>query len=232
LLRQERLLQPTPEFVFVNGFTNFATSDYHSLQLQYKRRLSKGLQALASYTWSHSIDISSSDAFFNLPGSKVDPNVDRASSDFDVRHSCSAGFTYDVPVAVENHLAGRFLRNWSIDGVFRTRTATPVNIITGKRPFGVFGVARPDLVFGVPLYVHDPNVAGQTRINPAAFSIPATVREGTLGKNALRGFPVTQLDFAVHRQFRLTERWKLQFRAEWFNIFNHPNFADPENDLS
>lgn len=187
---------------------------------------------MASYTWSHSIDISSNDSFLNIPGSKLDPKVDRASSDFDVRHSLSSGITYDIAGPSESNFGGRFLRHWSIDAVFRTRTAFPVNIVTGKRTLGVFGAWRPDLIGGVPLYIDDLSVAGGRRINRAAFSIQAQPRQGTLGRNALRGFPATQLDFALRRQFSLTERWKLQLRAEFFNLFNHPNFADPENNLS
>ena len=212
--------------------TNLATSDYQALQLQYKRRLSRGLQALASYTWSHSIDISSNDTFLNLPGSKLNPKLDRGSSDFDVRHSLSAGVTYDLTGPSENDLAGKLLRHWSLDALFRTRTALPVNIITGRLLSGVRSAQRPDLIAGVPLYLDDPNVAGGRRINRAAFSIPPNTCQGTLGRNALHGFPATQLDFALHRQFRLLERWKLQLRAEFFNVFNHPNFADPENNLS
>jgi hypothetical protein len=87
-------------------------------------------------------------------------------------------------------------------------------------------------VLGVPLYINEGNVAGGRRINRAAFSIPPATRQGSLGRNALRGFPATQLDFAIHRQFALTEGMSLQFRAEFFNIFNHPNFADPENNLA
>jgi hypothetical protein len=232
LIRLERLLQPTPEFASVNGVTNLATSDYHALQLQYRRRLSRGLQALASYTWSHSIDISSNDTFLNPPGSKIDPVIDRASSDFDVRHSLSAGVTYDLTGPSENNLAGKLLRHWSLDALFRTRTALPVNIITGRLLSGVRSAQRPDLIAGVPLYLDDPNVAGGRRINRAAFSIPPNTRQGTLGRNALRGFPATQLDLALHRQLSLSERWTLQLRAEFFNVFNHPNFADPESNLN
>jgi Carboxypeptidase regulatory-like domain/TonB dependent receptor len=232
LLRLERLINPTPEFASVNGVTNLATSDYHALQLQYKRRLSRGLQALASYTWSHSIDINSNDTFLNFPGSKLNPEIDRASSNFDVRHSLAAGVTYDLAGPSENNFAGKILRHWSIDALFRTHTALPVNITTAKLLFGVRGVQRPDLVSGVPLYLKDTNVAGGRRINRAAFSIPPTTRQGTLGRNALRGFPATQLDFALHRQFSLSERWTVQLRAEFFNIFNHPNFADPESNLN
>ena len=231
LIRIERLLNPTPEFFTVNGVTNLATSDYESMQLQFKRRLSRGFQGLASYTWSHSIDISSNDTALNLPNVAFNPKVDRASSDFDVRHSLSAGLTYDIRHLTENRLWAKLLNDWSLDSIFRTHTATPVNIVTGRRTLTVPFALRPDLVAGVPLYLNDANVGGGRRFNRAAFSIPSTARQGSLGRNTLRGFPATQLDFALHRQFGLTERWTLQFRAEFFNIFNHPNFADPESNL-
>jgi len=110
--------------------------------------------------------------------------------------------------------------------------ATPVNVLSGRRFPGVPSALRPDLVLGVPIYINDANVAGGRRINRGAFSIPPATRQGSLGRNALRGFPATQLDFALHRQFTLTERYSLQFRAEFFNIFNHPNFADAESNLN
>jgi hypothetical protein len=107
-----------------------------------------------------------------------------------------------------------------------------VNVVTGQNPFGgilsgAFGVQRPDLVSGVPLWIADPNVAGGKRINPAAFSVPATPRQGDLGRNALRGFGATQVDLTLRRQFKLHERLTLQARADFFNIFNHPNFGSP-----
>src|SRR5262249_1416178 len=73
----------------------------------------------------------------------------------------------------------------------------------------------------------DPTVAGGRRINRAAFTAPPAGKQGTLGRNALNGFPVSQLDFALRREFALKERASLQFRAEFFNLFNHPNFGDP-----
>jgi hypothetical protein len=94
---------------------------------------------------------------------------------------------------------------------------------------------RPDLISGVPLYLNDPALPGGMRFNPAAFSLPPAGRQGTLGRNVLRGFPLSQIDLSLRRQFNFTERWNLQFRADLFNIFNHPNFGDPEfvpgNDL-
>src|SRR5205823_261003 len=91
LLRQNSLL--TPSFDSVLLLTNQATSDYHSLQLQFQRRVSRGLQALVSYTWSHSIDIASADGLDQNPFLTPNPNTDRGSSDFDVRHSFSTAIT-------------------------------------------------------------------------------------------------------------------------------------------
>jgi hypothetical protein len=212
---------------------NAATSDYHALQLQFQRRLSRGLQALASYTWSHSIDIASADSAFNLPTTKIDPGIDRGSSDFDVRHSFSAAATYDVPRIFENPLVGSLLRDWSVDAIFRARTATPVNLSTNRVLFGVQAVgARPDVVPGVPFDIDDPTVAGGKRLNPAAFKVPPVGRQGTSGRNVVRGFPMSQVDFAMNRQFRLNERLVLKFRAELFNAFNHPSFGAPRNQLN
>jgi hypothetical protein len=93
---------------------------------------------------------------------------------------------------------------------------------------------RPDLVPGVPLYLDDPSVAGGRRINRAAFDAvtpTAARRQGTLGRNALRGFPLWQIDLALRRQFNFTERFNLQLRAEAFNLFNHPNFGNPIGNL-
>ncbi len=117
--------------------------------------------------------------------------------------------------------------NWSIDTLFRARTATPVELFTFGSLFGVFTAIRPDLVGGIPLYLDDPSVAGGRRFNPAAFRTAPAGRQGTLGRNVLRGFPVSQIDLALRRQFNFTERFNLQLRAEAFNLFNHPNFGNP-----
>lgn len=234
LARLERLFQPNPNFAsFVALTRSVGTSDYHALQLQFQRRLSRGLQALASYAWSHSLDDASSDSLPEAPLDQIDLTQQRGSSDYDVRHAFSLALTYDIPAPYKNRFASALLRSWSTDSIFRTRSAFPVNVITGFL-LGAGGGAsqpRPDLVPGVELYVEDPTEPGGKRINPAAFAMPAG-SQGTLGRNALRGFPMWQLDFALRRQFALTETVKLLFRTEAFNIFNHPNFADPGANLN
>jgi len=243
LLREDVLLNPNPNFTVVRLTRNNAESSYHAMQAQYSRRLSGGLQAVASYTWSHSIDNASSDSLSRLritqgvagTSAVFVPNTDRGPSDFDVRHAVSAAATYNLPSPRVGSFGGEVLRNWSIDAIFRARTATPVNIVIRSDVIGenlIVELQRPDLVTGVPLYLNDRTSAGGRRINQAAFLTPAQIRQGTLGYNALRGFGVSQLDMALRRQFGWGERLKFQFRAEVFNVFNHPNFGNPNNILT
>jgi hypothetical protein len=84
----------------------------------------------------------------------------------------------------------------------------------------------------VPLWIADPNVADGKRINPAAFSMPSGAVQGNLGRNALAGFGAAQVDLTLRRQFKLYKRLSLQARADFFNIFNHPNFGNPINYLT
>jgi len=231
LLRLESLFNPTPDFSQVFVTTNEATSDYHSLQIQFQRRLSRGLQAVASYTWSHSIDIASNDSTANIPVARIDPSLDRASSDFDVRHSFNTAISYSLPAPNKGMRFSGLFSNWMVDAIVGARTAAPVDVfIRRDLGFGPFNL-RPDLVPGIPLYIEDQSAPGGRRINAAAFVTPAA-RQGTLGRNALRGFPFSQVDFAFHRRFTLRDRAQLILRAEFFNVFNHPNFGDPVGDLS
>ncbi len=224
LLQTQRLIPPG---FFLAQTRNTGTSDYHALQLQYQRRLARGVQALASYTWAHSIDNISNDSF-SASGSDSDLKANRGSSDFDVRHAFNAAVTYDIPAPKSGKVAQAWLGNWSVDTIVTARSATPVDLIAAGVFIGGFNTfVRPDLVKGVPLYVSDPSVGGGRKFNRTAFAAPPAGRQGTLGRNVMRGFSVFQLDLALHRQFNLSERIKLQLRSEFFNLFNHPNFGDP-----
>ncbi|HEX8145466.1 MAG TPA: TonB-dependent receptor [Pyrinomonadaceae bacterium] len=244
LLREDVLLKPNENFTVIRFTRNAARSAYHALQVQYGRRLSRGLQALASYTWSHSIDNASSDSLSRLrggsivvgePAQAIVPATDRGSSDFDVRHAFNAAITYNLPGPRVGSVGEPLLRNWTLDAIVHARTAMPVNVVIRSDVIGddlIVELQRPDLIAGVPLYVEDRGAPGGRRINRAAFSTPREFTQGTLGYNALRGFGVSQLDVALRRQFDLGERLKLQLRAEVFNLFNHPNFGNPNNNLS
>ena len=113
------------------------------------------------------------------------------------------------------------------------RSAPPVNMIGGlflRRRHRLR--YRPNVNPGVPLELYGSQYPGGKAFNPAAFTLPPTGQQGDFGRNVLRAFGATQIDLAIQREFHLTERLHLQFRAEFFNIFNHPNFGPPDNDLT
>ena len=244
LLQTAVIYSPNPNLEGANLVTNAGTSDYNALQLQFQRRLSRGLQALASYTWSHSIDTASAGSIGNGSNilSAVNSNVNRGPSDFDRRNACSIALTYDVPSPKSNTFVKAILRGWSTENVVQAESAPPVNVYYsgfGELSNGFLTNPRPDIIAGQPFYLYGPQYPGGRALNPAAFTAPpldpATglpLAQGNLPRNALRGFGVTQWDFAVHRDFPIRESVKLQFRAEMFNLLNHPNFGPPVGDLA
>ncbi|MGO9939586.1 MAG: TonB-dependent receptor domain-containing protein [Terracidiphilus sp.] len=236
LLRATYLLNPNPNFQFVDVTSNSATSDYHAMQVKFEQRMARGLQGLASYTWSHSIDIASTDAFanyLNTPISIASPNVDRADSDFDIRNSFTAGVTYSLPSPQSGRLVRAALGGWSIDSFVLARTAPPVDII-GNISFagGTAIYPRPNVIPGVPQVLHGSQYPGGKIFNKAAFTAPPAGQQGNFDRNVLRGFGAFQGDFAVQRVFAISERLHLDFRSEFFNILNHPNFGPPTNSLT
>jgi hypothetical protein len=156
--------------------------------------------------------------------------------------------SYAIPSSSKADLLGRLTKDWSIDTVIVARSGFPFNAsivnspIAGSNP-------RPDLVPGQPLYLFGGQCAlafgpggngvllsGQTcpggkGLNPNAFSIPSTIRQGTEGRNDIPGFGLTQVDLSIVRKFAITERVNLLFRADAFNLLNHPNFSNPSGEI-
>ena len=224
-----------PNFTRIDVVQDNGISNYTSLQIQFRQRLTHGLQVLSSYVWSKSLDEVSDESTtnFQAPSTKLNPRMDYGPSAFDVRHSFSAGLTYSLPSPTRGFGHALF-GGWGADLLAQARSALPVNILTGIDPFGLgyTTVSRPNLVPGQPLILNNPAVAGGIQFNPAAFSVPPTGVQGNLGRNVLRGFAEYQVDFSLRREFPLFEHVKLQFRADAFNLFNHPNFANPSGVLT
>jgi hypothetical protein len=236
LMRQDLYRAPNANFTGeFDLMRNGASASYNALQAQYRHRFARGLQTLLSYTWSHSIDNVSSDAYYaNVPPGTV--SSDRGSSTYDIRHTFSGAISYDIPAPTGGILKSLF-GSWSTDSIIYARTAPPVNVVTGQSAFSAYlsaatSVQRPNLVPNVPVWISDPNVGGGKRINKAAFSVPTGPVQGNLGRNALNGFGATEVDLTLRRQFKLYERLSLQARADFFNIFNHPNFGPPTNYMT
>jgi hypothetical protein len=210
--------------------TNHGSSDYHSLQAQYRRRLARGFGALASYAWSHSIDNSSTDAGLYWAGSGLTPGQDRGSSDFDVRHLFSAGFTYEIPPGARAAL----WHGWALDGMFHVRTGFPITVLNAEEFAGINfeNFVRPDLAPSQPIWIDDASSPGGRRIDSAAFRAAPGSAQGDLGRNALNGFGMSQLDLALRREFSAGERRSVELRIDAFNALNHANFADPVRVLA
>jgi hypothetical protein len=227
LLRQQVLSNVIPTIAQLQLTTNGDRSTYDAVQLQYTRRLSRGIQALASYVWSTSKDTSSTDAGF-LPlsdGFAVDR--DWGPSDFDVRHALNAAVTWELPSSSPRAL----LAGWGIDAILAARSGLPFTV-TGTRSLSIgFVPARPDVVPGEPVFLEDASAPGGRRVNPAAFRFSSPDGHGTLDRNALRGHPLWQLDVAVRKRVPMGGRVRAVVRAELFNALNRANFALPNATL-
>jgi hypothetical protein len=207
--------------------TNHGHSSYHAFEAQYRRRFAGGFNGMVGFTWSHGIDNDSSDAFLLWAGPGT-PS-DRGSSDFDLRQSFSAAFGYTVP---QREGAGRWRRlvaGWSANAILRARTGFPITVLENEEYSGITltNAFRPLLLLGPQLWLTDPAAPGGRRLNPAAFQLMPTGQQGDLGRNAIGGFGMAQLDLAVSREFRLHGKLALEFRVDAFNAFNHASFADP-----
>ncbi len=214
---------------FVALTTNNGESDYHSLQVHYRRHFTRGLDVAASYTWSHSMDNDSSDANVVWAGPGSPPANDRGPSDFDVRHSFTASAVYELGRRDTAAAVPGWLKGWAASAIFRARSGFPITIQQAEQYDGI-GLAnafRPILIPWQPVWLSDPAAPHGRRLNPAAFQATAAGVQGGLGRNAIAGFGTSQLDLAVSREFAKGEHRALQLRVEAFNLFNTPSFADP-----
>jgi hypothetical protein len=211
-----------PNFGTIEYFDSAITSSDNALQVQFQRSVTKGLGVLAAYTWSHSLDFGSN--YSALP-------LTRGNSDFDLRNNFSTGVSWELPTinaASAAKLSSALLNGWGVDLRLTARTAFPVTLqgafltdaSTGSSYYG-----NLDLVPGQPIYLHGSQYPGSRSINPSAFTTPQGNDPGNAGRNFVRGFGEFQTNFAARREFPLTDSLRLQFRAEAFNIFNHPNFG-------
>lgn len=193
--------------------TNHGASDYHALQVQWRRRLARFAQASASYAWSHSIDTASTDSLLHWVSSSSSAARDRASSDFDVRQSLNLAFTLTPPRT-----------RWALNGVYRLRSGFPLSLLQAETHLGlVFANAMRPNYLGAPVWRSDDYAPGGRRLNVAAFEAPLRSRQGSLGRNAIEGFWMDQLDLSLQRSFARG----LELRLDGFNVFNRANLGDP-----
>ncbi len=239
------------------GVTNQLTdanSNYSSLQLSLTRRLSKGLSMLHSYTWGHTIDNASG----LRVGSRIDSaRADRGNSEQDIRHRYVASFLYELPwLSSQAGALGRILGGWGFSGITTFQGGTVLNITEPQdRCLCTSGNQRPDYIGGQVTY-YDPRLtstvtgrpnswfdgtgggAGTADPNPffrRVGSGPSVAlgggRFGNLGRNVLRGPGLNNWDFAIFKRVKINESHRVEFRTEFFNMWNHTQFLNPSGDI-
>jgi len=232
-------------FFYVNQLETTAHSNYNALQASFTLRDRRGWSSMMNYTWSHSIDNASDGQDYvanaTQPDNSYRTDLEKASSNFDNRHRFVWSFGYRLPNFAKEH--PRLGDGWQFNGVLTLRSGNPFHVVLfdDYNGTGEF-FPRPDLVgdpysgtsgpdrflnlsaFRVPctLDASNPDNDGS-----AAFCLPGTQHFGSLGRNSLIGPGYRNFDFSVFKVTPITERVKIELRAEIFNIFNHPNFSNP-----
>jgi hypothetical protein len=237
-------VRPYPNFGEVSWRGNKDVSNYNGLSVAAKRSFSHGFVLSANYMWSHEIDDGSDGS--GDGDSLVAENVacqpcERANGIWDVRHVFNASAVYQLPLGTgkpflnKPGIARGILGSWEITSMALARTGFPVNVTVDRSsssvPDGNANDQRPDLVPGVSLIPPGGRTIGEW-INPAAFAIPANGTFGDAPRDVARGPGAWQMDFGLGKQIPFTERVGLEFRAEFFNIFNHPQYGLPQSDLT
>jgi hypothetical protein len=225
--------RPNPAFSDVNLLESRGNSTYNSLQTRFQQTLQRGLSALASYTWSKSIDDAS--GFFssagdaNYPQNSYDTAMERGLSGFDVRHRLNLSYSYDLPLG-----KGRLRAGWRTTGIWTFQTGAPFsayllsgmdNSNTGISTLGFGSNDRPNILRSPS--VVNPGPDGW--FNTTAFALPPFGSFGNAGRNILIGPGLQTVNVALLKDTILSEGKALQFRAEVFNALNHANFNLPDN---
>jgi hypothetical protein len=238
--------RPDPRFDDIDIIESRANSSYHSLQARFQQRFSRGLAALASYTWSKSLDDASN--FFtstgdaNFPQNSYDLRSERGRSNFDVRHRLSFSYTYDLPFGhgrqylADNGWVTTLLSGWQTFGILTLQSGAPFTVALLSE-IDNSGTGRSLLGFGAndrPNVVRNPTLSNPTPerwFDTTAFVFPAPGTFGNAGRNILDGPGYQNFNASLVKRTAITERLNLQLRAEVFNLFNHPNLGFPDNFL-
>jgi hypothetical protein len=242
-------------------FQYTAESAYNSLQMSLTRRFSRGLQLLASYTYAKSLDNASGQAEIDTSavlGDQFDSSANRGVSDFDRSHRFVLSYLWDLPrpaFAARSTAARWLLSDWQVAGIVTAMSGSPIDIVDSNAGSFYFGpnsvLSRPSWAPGATRRTATSNVPAGYYFNPFDFVRPvvlagqlipssngtasaeATATDlGNVGRNVLRGPRQTNVDFSITRRFPIGETRNLEFRTEFFNLFNHVNFDNPGGNFN
>ncbi|WP_420236081.1 TonB-dependent receptor domain-containing protein [Telmatobacter bradus] len=225
---------PNANYEQIGILSTESASNYHALQATVRSRDLHGISGFTSYTWSHSIDDASDGidyaAGIALPQDSTNLRAEHGNSSFDTRQRFTLAFNYLAPrIAAVPVWAGK---GWQANAIATVQSGRPIQIANSDDTSERYNYRqRPNLVPGVnPILSHWTPAGGY--LNPAAFTQPADGTFGDLGRNQLYGPGFWNTDVSLLKSTPLRRNLELQLRAEFFNIFNHPNFALPDGSLS
>ncbi len=220
---------PFPQLAPATRLASIGNSSYNALQMRLTQRLSHGFTFTTNYTFGKSIDDDSLGQSLESGQLNQDPTnrrLEHARSAFDVRHNFVANFTYNLPFRADGGLK-RIVEGWQLGGILSLQTGRPfhVNISGDRAGTGNASNQRPDVI-------GNPNLPESERtperwFNTDAFVLQPRGKVGTLGRSTLEADGLRTFDFSVLKDTNITEKFKLQFRAEFFNIFNLVSFGYP-----
>jgi hypothetical protein len=235
-------LSPYPSFGQVQGRGNENNSSYQGFVASLQRTFAHGLLMSANYTFSHEIDEGAAgggDSEF--PQNPACPSCERSSGDFDVRHVFNSNVVYDLPFGrgiafpLSSGIANSLFGHWSVMGIVTARTGLPINVTEDRSSSsvatGYTTSQRPNLIPGALLTPPGGRKIGLW-INPAAFSLVTGSGYGDAPRNIGRGPGLWQADLGLSKRIPITERLQMQFRSEFFNVFNRAQYGLPLSDLS
>ncbi|MGE0127908.1 MAG: carboxypeptidase regulatory-like domain-containing protein [Blastocatellales bacterium] len=217
----------------INGTESTGNSSYNAFQLWVNRRFSDRLAFQAAYTWSHAITNIPLTSYTSATTDPFNYELDRGTADLDRRHMFVGNVVYVLPSFKSwGAFASNILGDWQVNGILSLLDGRPIDITSGADTAGLGGAGsqRPDLVSGAPIYLKSSNPLQY--LNPAAFALPGVGRFGSLGRGVVVGPGVKNIDFSINKNWRVRERYGIQFRAEMFNLFNHVNFTTVDTGLS
>jgi hypothetical protein len=233
-------------FSYIYWQESAANSVYNALQASYRIDNWHGLTTAFNYTWSHSIDTASDGEDYvpnaAQPTDSTEPQLNRGDSNFDIRRRLTWNFIYQFPNRAGSY--ERLTNGWGLNGILTVQSGQPFHMILEADDFDGAGTffSKPDVIgplqynFSDPLHFLNlssfavpctPVASGSGFDGTAGSCVPGTRHFGDEGRNSLIGPPFRELDFSIFKNTNITERLKLQLRFEAYNLFNHPNFANP-----
>lgn len=221
-----------PVFGSIFGTEPVANSSYNSFQVLLNRRLSHGLQFLASYTWSKFLDNASS---FENEVNPIDPSKSRSLSLFDTQHRVVMSGYWQVPEVHWENWSRHIANGWAISSIVTLQSGFPIRITSQSdhelmNSFDYEMPGEPDQI--APLHILDPRSSGGYYFDPSSFVESPLGQIGNARRTICCGPGIANIDFAVHKNIHVAEGKKLEFRTEFFNLLNHTQFFNPDGDIT